>query len=79
MDKEPTEILRVFLNSVIERLDVWQLKKAQDPLFQLSAPLSRNDLHRGCLDANCLGNHRVKRTVNVVSPVEDVVQVKREL
>jgi hypothetical protein len=56
VDEHSAEVVRVFLNPVIERLDVLLIEEPQNALLQLSGTLSRDDFDQGRLLRNGLGD-----------------------
>src|SRR4029077_11307485 len=79
MDEKATEVLRILLDSVVFRFDLFLLKEPQHVLLELSGSLARDDLDQRCLLGLRLVDDGPQRPVDVLAPVVDVVQVKLEL
>src|ERR1700719_824840 len=79
MHEQPTEVLRVFLNSVVLGLDVLALQEPQHVFLELSRPFARDDLDQRRLLFRRLVENRLQRAVDVLAAVVNVVQVKLEL
>src|SRR5258706_7081401 len=79
VDKQPAPVLGVLLHAVIQRLDLLLVEEPQYPLLQLARALTRNDLHQRRLLGHRLVDDPAQRPVDVLAPVEDVVQVELEL
>src|SRR2546429_925060 len=79
MNEKATEVLRILLDSVVFRFDLFLLKKPQHVLLELSGSLARDDLDQGRLPGFRLVDDGPQRPVDVLAPVVDVVQVKLEL
>ena len=76
MHKEPTEIPRVLLNSVVQRLYLGLVKESQHPLFQCSAPFAGNDLDLARANPNRLVDDVTKRRVNITPLVIYLMEVE---
>src|SRR5580704_4357176 len=79
MHEQPTEVLRVFLNSVVLGLDVLALQEPQHVFLELSRPFARDDLDQRRLLFRRLVENRLQRAVDVVPAVVNVVQIKHQL
>src|SRR5690242_16354737 len=79
MNKKAAEVLRILLDSVVFRFDLFLLKEAQHVLLQLPGSLARDDLDQRRLLGLRLLDDGPQRPVDVLAPVVDVVQVKLEL
>src|SRR5438045_1826036 len=79
MNEKTAEVLRIFLDSVVFRFDLFLLKKPQHVLLELSGSLARDDLDQRRLLGLRLVDDRPQRPVDVLAPVVDFVQVKLEL
>src|SRR5689334_25291584 len=78
MNKKAAEVLRILLDSVVFRFDLFLLKEPQHVLLELSGSLARDDLDQGRLPGFRLVDDGPQRPVDVLAPVVDVVQVKLE-
>src|SRR5204862_892335 len=79
MDEEPAEVLGVFFDAVIERLDFLLLQEPEDPLLELPRAFARDDLNDRRLLRHGLVDDRVQGSVDVLATVVDVVQVELQL
>src|SRR4249919_1979191 len=79
MDKDPAEVLRVFLDSVIQLLDLLLLQESEHPLLELPRAFARDDLNDGGFLRHGLVDDRVQGPVDVLTTVVDVVQVELQL
>src|SRR5689334_24666088 len=79
MNKKAAEVLRILLDSVVFRFDLFLLKEPQHVLLELSGSLARDDLDQRRLLGLRLGDDGSQRPVDVLAAVVDVVQVKLEL
>src|SRR5581483_8750584 len=79
MNKKAAEVLRILLDSVVFRFDLFLLKEPQHVLLELSGSLARDDLDQRRLLGLRLLDDGPQRPVDVLAPVVDVVQVKLEL
>src|SRR5690242_8435576 len=79
MNEKAAEVLRILLDSVVFRFDLFLLKEAQHVLLELSGSLAGDDLDQGRLLGFRLVDDGPQRPVDVLAPVVDVVQVKLEL
>ena len=79
MDEDAPEIFVVLLDAMIQRPDVLLVEEAQHPLFELTAALAGDDLDEGGLLLDRLVDDAAQRTIDLVAPVENVVQVELQL
>src|SRR5690242_4333185 len=79
MNEKAAEVLRILLDSVVFRFDLFLLKEPQHVLLELSGSLARDDLDQRRLLGLRLRDDGPQRPVDVLAPVVDVVQVKLEL
>src|SRR2546421_7735117 len=79
MDEEPTEVLGVLLDAVVERLDLFLLQEPEHPLLELPRALARDDLNERGLLRHGLVDDRLQGPVDVLPAVVDVVQVQLQL
>src|ERR1700722_14310585 len=70
MHEQPTEVLRVFLNSVVLGLDVLALQEPQHVFLELSRPFARDDLDQRRLLFRRLVENRLQRAVVTVGQVK---------
>ncbi len=78
MDEHTPEVMGVLLNPVVERLNLLLVEEAQDPLLQLPASLSGNDLDETDFFLYRLVNDGPKRAIDVAAAIVDVVQIELE-
>src|SRR4029077_13122849 len=79
MHEQAAEVLRVLLDPVVLRFDLFALKEPQHVLLELARALTGDDLdERGLLRLR-LVDDRLQRPVDVLPAVVDVVQVKLQL
>jgi hypothetical protein len=64
---------------VVKALDVLAVQEAQHPLLELTRALPRDDLNQGRLLLDRLVDDRSERSLDLIAPVVDVVQVELEL
>jgi hypothetical protein len=79
VDEHPSKIVRVLLDSVIERLNLLLVEKSQYALLELAASLARDDLHQPNSLLDRFFDDASKGTIDIVAPVVDLVQVQLEL
>lgn len=76
IDKQPSEILTVIFNAVIQRLDMGLLQKAFHLLSQLTAAFAGYDLHLPDLFFNSIVEGLLQGPVNRPAVVVNVVKVQ---
>jgi len=69
VDEHATEVIRVFLDTVVERLDVFAVQETQHALLQLSRALPGNDLHEPSLISDRFVDDRAKRGLDLITTV----------
>src|SRR5215467_3781444 len=79
MDEEPPEVPGVFLDAMVERLDLLLLQEPEHPLLELPRALARDDLNQRSLLRHRLVDDRLQGPVDVLPAVVDVVQVEFQL
>src|SRR4051794_25769010 len=79
VDEDPTEVVRVLLHPVVERLHLFLLEEAQDPFLQLAGPLPGNDLDERRPLRHGLVDDLPQRFVDLPAMVVDVVKVELQL
>jgi hypothetical protein len=60
MDEDATEVVRVLLDSVVQRLDLLPVEESKHALLQLSRSLTGSDLDKRNLLGDCLLDYRMK-------------------
>ena len=76
VNEEAAEILRVFLDPMIESFDIFAIEETEYLLLQLARPLPRNNLdHRGFPIDGLLDN-LFQGTIDLRSPIVDIMQVE---
>ena len=78
VDEEPTVVLRILIDPVIERLDPLLLQKADHLLLELTAPFPRDDFDGLDLLVDRLLDHPLELRFDEMAPVVDVVKVQLE-
>ena len=76
MYKQTSEIFTVFLQPMVFVFNVLLLQKTYDPLLQLTAAFSRNDLHQLDFTIHCFINNILQSLVNGIAFVIDIVKVQ---
>src|SRR3954453_19331967 len=79
VDEDPTEVVRVLLHPVVERLHLLLLEEAQDSFLQLAGPLAGNDLDERRPLGHGLVDDRPQRPLDLPAVVVDVVKVELQL
>src|SRR6516164_1390136 len=79
MHEKPTVILGVFLDPVIQSLNLFLIEEPENPLLELARPLTGNDLDHRRLLRHRLVDDGTQRPVDVLAPIIDIVQVQLEL
>lgn len=79
VNKNPSEVFIVLLESMVELLNVSLIKKAQNLLFELSTSLTGNDLDETDFLFKRLCNNAIEFRVDLVAAIVDVVQVEFKL
>jgi hypothetical protein len=77
--EHPPEVARIFLDPVVEGLDVLLVQEAQHPLLELPTAFARNDLHNAGFLRHCFLDDRSQGRVDLAAPVVDLVEVEFEL
>jgi hypothetical protein len=78
MDEDPTEIMRILLNPVIERPDVLAGEEAKHALFELTASLAGDDLNEPNFLLNGFLDDVSKGPIDIVASVVDLVEIQLE-
>ena len=76
MDEHSSEVVRVLLDSIVKRFDLFLIKKAQHTFFQLATSLARDDLNQFDFLFDRLINDVPKRAIDVIPSVVDLVQIE---
>src|ERR1035441_5210990 len=76
MDEHSSEVVRVLLHPVIQRLDLFLIEEPQHPLLQLTASLAWDDLDQRRLLLHCLVDDGSEGPVDIFTSVVDVVEVQ---
>lgn len=74
--EQSAEIIAVLIDPMVHLFDVWLLEEADHLLFQLTTSFSGNDLHHRNTFVHGLLYDIVQRTVDVLSLIEDIVQIE---
>jgi hypothetical protein len=79
MDEDPSEIVGVLFDPVVQRLDLLLVEEAQYALFQLAASFPGDDLDRPGLFGHGLVDDGPQGAIDVIPSVVDLVKVQLEL
>jgi hypothetical protein len=79
MHEKPPVILGVFLDPVIQGLDLFLIEEPENPLLELARPFTGNDLDHRRFLRHCFIDDVPQRSVDVLTPVINIVQVQLEL
>ena len=79
MDEDPPVVPRILLDAVVENLDLLLIQKPEDSLLQRTTPLSGDDLDQPNLLVDGFVDDCAQGSVDVITSVVDIVQIKFEL
>src|SRR6478609_3259513 len=79
VDEDAAKVVGVLLDPVVKALDVLAVQEAQNPLLELTRALPGDDLNQGRLLLDRLVDDGSQRSLDLIAPVVDVVQVELEL
>jgi hypothetical protein len=76
VNEDPAEVVGILLHSIVESLDLPLVEEAQDPFLQLATALAGDYLDQPGFLLDCLVNDCSKGSIDVLTSVVDVVQIK---
>ncbi len=75
-DKNPAEVLAIFVDAVIKTLYLRTVEKAQNGLLELSASLAGNNFHHGNPLLNGLRDYPVKLPLNRTPVLANIMKIE---
>src|SRR5690606_31791192 len=76
VDEEATKVVRILLDPVVERLDIFSVEESQYFLLELARSLSGNDFDHRSFPVDRLLYDLFESPVDILSPVIDIVQIE---
>lgn len=76
MNEDTAKIFTILLNPMVEFFDVTLLQKTNHFLFELTTPLSRDDLDECYLLFDSFGHYAIELIIYLTAFIEDIMQIE---